>query len=239
MSLHFVESGNSGGEPIVFLHGAGLASWSWHDVINRLSGYHCIAVDLPGHGDSNHIPAESLGEMAARVADFITDTVPGGKAHVVGLSLGGITTIEMMRYRPDVIKSAVVSGVNAIPLPFMTRLMVRLTQPLLKSDFFIKQNARLLQMDEHSTQLYFNSMKQLDVKTLGNVMPEILNYAPAENLHGIDVPVLFVAGSSEDRINVESVSILGNAMDFAAGVLAPELHHGWSGENPELFADYG
>ncbi|MEM9952655.1 MAG: alpha/beta hydrolase [Chloroflexota bacterium] len=237
MSLHYTEQGNLTGEAILYLHGSGMAGWSWQDVISRLPQYHNIAVDLPGHGASHTIQAQTLNDMAQSVADFIVETIPNRKVHIVGLSLGGIITLELLRYRPDLVTSAVVSGVNAIPLPFMTKLMVQLMMPLMKNDFFIRQNASMFQLDDESSALYFDSMKQLDMTTLKSIMPEIVNYSPAEQLRGIHVPILFVAGNEEQNINVESVALLANAMEQAVGVLAPNMHHGWSGENPVLFAE--
>mgnify|MGYP000329900779 CR=1 FL=1 len=235
--LHFVESGNPDGKTIVYLHGSGMAAWSWNDVTEQLPQYHNIAVDLPGHGLSNEIRANSLSDMAQIVADFIAETVPGGKAHVVGLSLGGITTIEMMQHRPEVIKSAVMSGVNAMPLPFMMKMMVNVSKMVIKQDFFIRMNAKMFQLEGNAEKAYFESMKRLDMQTFNKLLPEILDYQPADNLRNVEIPALFVAGGAEDKINVESVSILADAMPDAAGVLAPDVHHGWSGENPVLFAD--
>lgn len=239
MTLHYIETGNPDGETIVFLHGAGMAGWSWHDVTTRLPQYRSIVVDLPGHGLSNHIQITSLQGMAQVTADFVADIAPKNKAHIVGLSLGGITAIEMMQHRPEVIESAIVSGANAIALPLMMRLMTQASKLLIKNDFFIRQNARMYQLDEEASQAYFISMKQLDMTTFNNILPEILSYEPAKNLRefNLDIPALFVAGAKEEAINVKSVSLLANSLNYSVGTVAPDLHHGWSGENPDLFAN--
>ncbi len=237
MTLHYTELGNFEGETIVYLHGAGLAGWSWQDIMTRLPQYHNMAVDLPGHGDSHTIQARTFADMAHYVADLIADVMPHGKANVVGISLGGMTTLALLEHRPEVVSSVVVSGVNAIPLPFMTKMMTRAMIPVIKSNFVIRQNAKMFQLDEEASAAYFTSMKQLDLETFKNLLPEIFNFAPAEQLRDINHPTLVVAGSQEEKINVKSVSLLANAMNNAVGVLAPDLHHAWSAENPKLFAD--
>lgn len=239
MTLHYSEAGNPEGETILFLHGAGMAGWSWQEVTAGLAQYHSIVIDLPGHGLSHDIQATSLVEMADICAEFIRTVFPSKKVHLVGLSLGGIITIEMLQHHADIIQSAVISGVNAIPLSTMTRMMVHASTFIMKTDFFIRQNAKMFQLDEEASQAYFDGMKQLDMTTMKAILPEIMAYEPADKIRqiNIDIPCLFVAGGSEDSINIESVSILANSINDSVGTLAPNLHHGWSGEDPHLFAD--
>ena len=239
MALHYSEAGNPEGETVIFLHGAGMAGWSWQDITARLPQYHSIAIDLPGHGLSNGSQAKSLTEMGDICAEFIRRIAPNEKVHLVGISLGGMTTIEMLQHHQDIIKSAVISGVNAITLPYMMRMMVHASTLILKNSFFIRQNAKMFQLDEEASQAYFDSMKQLDMTTFKAILPEIVTYEPSAKLSelNIDIPCLFVAGGSEEGINVESVDILANAVNNSVGTLAPNLHHGWVAEDPNLFAD--
>lgn len=43
----------------------------WSDLKKALPDYHCLAPDLPGHGDSRHIPWRSRAETAGMVATLI------------------------------------------------------------------------------------------------------------------------------------------------------------------------
>lgn len=239
MTLHYSEAGNPEGETIIFLHGAGMAGWSWQDTTARLPQYRSIALDLPGHGLSHMVQATSLVEMGDICADFIRTIAPNEKVHLVAISLGGMITIEMLQHHIDIIESAVISGVNAITLPYMMRLMVNASTLLMKNNFFIRQNAKMFQLDEEASNAYFDSMKQLDMQTFRAILPEIVTYEPSEKMShlNIDVPCLFVAGGDEEGINVASVSLLANAVNNSVGTLAPELHHGWVAEDPDLFAD--
>ena len=54
--------------PVLFLHGAAFTSKNWHDIGTLtalgLKGYTAVAVDLPGHGESQNIKApESAGSI--------------------------------------------------------------------------------------------------------------------------------------------------------------------------------
>src|SRR5215218_10554146 len=51
------EAGAAGGPTIVFLHASGTTGAMWDDEMARLADrFHCLAPDLPGHGDSGEHP---------------------------------------------------------------------------------------------------------------------------------------------------------------------------------------
>jgi pimeloyl-ACP methyl ester carboxylesterase len=84
------EAGTPGRTAIVFLHGSGTTAAMWDDSMSRFGGqYHCLAPDLPGHGDNRVVPSKSLSDAADRVPAFIESRAANGRSHVVGLSLGG------------------------------------------------------------------------------------------------------------------------------------------------------
>lgn len=41
------------GEPVLFLHGFTGTRETWRETCSYLSGYQCILVDLPGHGEAD------------------------------------------------------------------------------------------------------------------------------------------------------------------------------------------
>ncbi len=64
VSLYVNESGVRGAPSIVFLHGVGTSGWMWEKQIAALSDFHCLNVDLPGHGKSNNVTWVSLADTA-------------------------------------------------------------------------------------------------------------------------------------------------------------------------------
>jgi pimeloyl-ACP methyl ester carboxylesterase len=82
--LHVHESGTPGSPAIVFLHGVGNSGGMWASHRAGLTGYHCLAPDLPGFGRSNRVPWRSRIHTAELVADLIAHRVPARRAHVVG-----------------------------------------------------------------------------------------------------------------------------------------------------------
>ena len=103
-----------GSEPprLVFLHGGGQNAHTWDTVLLAL-GVPALALDLPGHGhsswrtDRDYAPSTN----AAELAPVIRREAPEAAA-VVGMSLGGLTTIALLSVAPDLVRRAVIIDVT-------------------------------------------------------------------------------------------------------------------------------
>jgi pimeloyl-ACP methyl ester carboxylesterase/drug/metabolite transporter (DMT)-like permease len=106
--------GPSGAPAIVFLHGAILSRTMWGPQLERLRDhYRCVTVDLPGHGvlaDHEYTVAAGVEVVRAAIRDGA-----GGRAVVVGLSLGGYTAIATAAEDPDLVRGLVVAGASMEP----------------------------------------------------------------------------------------------------------------------------
>ncbi|ABW14938.1 alpha/beta hydrolase fold [Parafrankia sp. EAN1pec] len=97
---------------IVFLHGGGQNAHTWDSVALAL-GRPAIAFDLPGHGRSFRRPDRNYGPWASgtAVATALGELAPNA-AVIVGMSLGGATTIHLAATRPDLCRRAVIVDVT-------------------------------------------------------------------------------------------------------------------------------
>ena len=99
MQLHTVEWG-TGTRTAVLLHGLFGSARSFDQVGPALAalGYHAIAVDLPGHGDSPRADAYSI----TSVGEAVLASVPARPALAIGHSLGGLVLSRIAdELRPD------------------------------------------------------------------------------------------------------------------------------------------
>lgn len=97
---------------VVFLHGGGQNAHTWDTVVLAL-GLPALAVDLPGHGHSDWRPDRDYMPWAAAdaVVPVLRQWAPDAAA-VVGMSLGGLTTIRLTGVAPDLVRRAVVVDVT-------------------------------------------------------------------------------------------------------------------------------
>jgi pimeloyl-ACP methyl ester carboxylesterase len=100
---------------IVFVHGTRLSRMMWRPQMNDLrDAYRVIAVDLPGHGALAGEPF-TIATAASAVERAIVQA-GGGRAVVVGLSLGGYVAMDLAARRPELIRALVLSGATTEPV---------------------------------------------------------------------------------------------------------------------------
>lgn len=96
---------------ILLLHTGYSSHLEYSLVTPHLSSHHLLIPDLPSHGrsSSSHIPFSPL-DTAALLADLIVRESKTGKAHIVGVSVGGFIALYLAAKYPDVVASIFVSG---------------------------------------------------------------------------------------------------------------------------------
>ncbi len=107
--------GPADGAAIVFVHGTRLTRTMWRAQIHALRDTNrVVALDLPGHGLLADRPF-TIRTAADEVARVIEEAA-GGRAVVVGLSLGGYVAMELAASRPELVRGLVLSGATAEPV---------------------------------------------------------------------------------------------------------------------------
>jgi pimeloyl-ACP methyl ester carboxylesterase len=101
------------GEPeLVFLHGGAQNAHTWDTVALALARP-LVCIDLPGHGHSDGAKEGSLGLQANAddIAAAIRVLAPNA-ACVIGMSLGGLTSLALADRHPDLVRALVLVDVT-------------------------------------------------------------------------------------------------------------------------------
>ena len=97
---------------LVFLHGGAQNAHTWDTVLLALARP-AVAVDLPGHvhSDGGRAGYLSARDNADDVAAAVRALAPQARA-VIGMSLGGLTTLALAAAHPDVVRRVVLVDVT-------------------------------------------------------------------------------------------------------------------------------
>ncbi|WP_227997044.1 3-carboxy-cis,cis-muconate cycloisomerase [Nocardia australiensis] len=117
VALHSDVAGDAGGVPVLLLNALGSDLSIWDEYVEPLTskGFRVIRCDARGHGDSP-VPAGEYGlaDLGADVAALL-DRLAVSAAHIVGVSLGGMTGMWLARHRPERVRGLVLCCTSARP----------------------------------------------------------------------------------------------------------------------------
>ncbi|WNV83860.1 alpha/beta hydrolase [Umezawaea sp. Da 62-37] len=238
MTVFVNESGPRDAPGVVLLHGLSTSGWMWREQAAALVGdLHVLIPDLPGHGLSNDHPWVSLSDTVRVVADVIASRTPSGRAHVVGLSLGGYVAARLAADVPEVVESAIVSGVNVLPFPHpaVMRFAGRVMAPFATSTPVLRANARTLRVPEEDFQAYRASARTMAKGTIGRVTGDVMAFRVPAAAGASPCRLLAVAGGDENELIIRSLPELAAGFASGSARIAPGTGHAWNGEAPELF----
>ncbi|HVM37843.1 MAG TPA: alpha/beta fold hydrolase [Sphingomicrobium sp.] len=114
MRIGVAEAGGGAGTPILFLHGVGSTKRVWDSQIDFFGrSRRALAFDYPGYGESDPLPAATREDFAASVLAALS-ALGIERAHVCGLSLGGVIAIAMHDQAPERCASLVLADSFAV-----------------------------------------------------------------------------------------------------------------------------
>jgi len=113
--LGYRETGGGGATPIVFLHGVGSDKSVWHPQLAHFGrSRRAVAFDYPGYGDSDPAPEGTTRDDYATAIVSAMHELGIDRAHVCGLSLGGVVAIAIHHAAPERCASLVLADTFAV-----------------------------------------------------------------------------------------------------------------------------
>jgi len=115
VKIHYFVEGQ--GEPVVLIHGlhsSAAMNWMINGVFADLAKDHqVIALDLPGHGQSDKPPDEqAYGTQIVADVVALLDHLDINRAHIVGYSLGGMVAVKLLATYPERTLSGTLGGMG-------------------------------------------------------------------------------------------------------------------------------
>ena len=111
--IGYLEDG-AGDVPIVFLHGVGSDKSVWRLQLEHFGkSRRAVAFDYPGYGESEFATGATRDDFAASIVVAL-EALGIGRAHVCGLSLGGVVAIALHEAAPDRCASLILADTFAV-----------------------------------------------------------------------------------------------------------------------------
>ncbi len=205
LDINYLEVGK--GLNLVFLHGWGGSKDSWLPIIKQLdlNQYHCLAVDMPGFGESDRPnKAWHIEDYVAFLENFLAATIPGQQYALVVHSFGGRVAIKHASAHPPLLTRMILIAAAAIKRPKTRGLIIveyiskfvkkvfsvpllKVFQPLLRKTIY-----KLLYVHDYET-----SKGTMVATFLNSINEDLTPYLPK-----IKVPALIVWGTMDRYVPV-------------------------------------
>ncbi|ANT61835.1 esterase [Salipiger sp. CCB-MM3] len=228
--------------PLVIVHGLFGSARNWGVIAKRLSDRReVIAVDQRNHGDSPRSESHSYPDMAADIAEVIESL--GGKADVLGHSMGGKAVMVLALTRPDLVNRAILADIA--PVTYTHSQMenieamraVDLTQVEKRSEANDQLAAHI---SDPTLRSFFtqsldlqNKRWKLNLDVLAAEMPKIIGFPQIDGQ--FDGPALFLSGANSDYVQAEHRPRIKELFPNAKFAKLPGCGHWLHAEKPREF----
>jgi pimeloyl-ACP methyl ester carboxylesterase len=207
----------------------------WQPHMAELARFHCLAVDLPGHGRSNHLPWISCEHAADGVARLIEARIPERRAHIVGLSLGGSVAHTLLSRHADRVESALIDGAGVLPWwgNRPTLMLFGLVSRFLHTGAASAAIGRALGLDEEGRAGLRADLLAASPQAFRRALGDAFGVRATRDELEAPCATLLVAGQAETAVRSSNAG-LAALMPLAQARYVPGVGHGWLARKPDL-----
>jgi pimeloyl-ACP methyl ester carboxylesterase len=258
IEMYYEEHGS--GDPLLLIMGLAADSQAWMFQVPAFAEkYRTITFDNRGVGRSSK-PAGSytIHQMADDAAGLLQH-LGIDRAHVVGVSMGGMIAQELTLRHPQRVRSLVlgctypepdekveqqraftlnqlggsVGSAGDVQIDLSTinpmMFMQQMLPTVFNQDFIMRELPKLLQVFSGALQYGF-SLEAI----LGQVAA-VMSHNSRDRLHRIAVPTLVITGDADLLISPANSDVLAKEIPGARLVKVPGGSHGFNFETPDVF----
>jgi 3-oxoadipate enol-lactonase len=258
IELYYEEKGS--GDPLLLIMGLAADSTAWmFQVPDFAKRYRTVTFDNRGVGRSSKPPGPYTIHLMADDAAALLDALDIRRAHVLGVSMGGMIAQELAIRHPERVRGLILactfpepdadverqrefgmqqfggtvtaSGEMQIDLTALDPLMFfqHLLPRVFNQSFIDTELPRLMQLFAGALQYGF-SMEAI----LGQVAA-VMGHRATDRLHQIKAPTLVITGDADLLISPGNSDVLARSIPGAKLVKVPGGSHGFNLETPEVF----
>jgi pimeloyl-ACP methyl ester carboxylesterase/CheY-like chemotaxis protein len=253
--IHVQEEGPPSGEIALLIHGWSSSWYAMSPLLDELKGrYRCLAVDLPGYGDSPRLPqATTIAAYADLLADLIRQ-ISGKPVVLIGHSMGGMISLTLALRHPDVVERMVllcptISGrlsrwINVVTLftslerySIASWFVAALEPQFLRVTDWLMRPASFAERTDITDDQYHQLRADARRPGQGKVRAECFWAMQAGDLRGrlgvIKTPALVLWGMEDNTVPLRDASVVDDEWPDAELRIIPKAGHWPQFETPK------
>jgi pimeloyl-ACP methyl ester carboxylesterase/DNA-binding response OmpR family regulator len=246
------------GRLLLLIHGWSSSWYALSPLIPHLSErYRCVAVDLPGYGESPPLPEPAtIPAYADLLAGLIKQLSPGMPAVLVGHSMGGMTSVTLGLRHPDLVERMVllcptISGklsywINWFisPITMIERsrvagkVVAHLEPYMMNVTDLLMRPASFAERTGISEQDYQRLRADARRPGQGRVRADCFWAMKANDLQGklggLTIPTQVIWGMEDNTVPLRDASVVADELPGAELIVLPKAGHWPHFETPEV-----
>lgn len=232
------------GTLLLIAHGLFGSARNWGVVAKRLSEKRrVLTVDMRNHGQSDWRPTHSYKDLAADLAEVVE--INGGRADVLGHSMGGKAAMRLALERPELINRLIIADIAPVGYDHTQVHLIHAMRRLSLEELTSRNEAdRHLSRDVEDPATRAFLLQSLDLKTtppcwrlnldvLEAEMPGIVGWEDVEA--SFDGPTLFLSGATSNYVRPEHRQKIKTLFPAARFAKIPKAGHWLHAEKPREF----
>ena len=251
--------GSNNEELVILLHGGGQTRHAWGDTGKKLAeaGYHSVALDLRGHGDSEW-HADGDYSIRAYKDDLVSIINEIGKpARLVGASLGGMASLVLAgdEINSDLCTALIMVDIGIYPDPVGSDRIVSFMLSGEKGFDSLENVAKSISnyLPHRKKPKDLEGLKKnLRLKSDGRYYwhwdPRFIRRRPGSRDRGhfdlqlkaaekVTIPTLLIRGALSDVVTMEDVDYFLSVISHAKFVEIEKAAHMIAGDRNDIFAE--
>lgn len=245
---------------LVFIHGFGGDKDTWPSIVRRIpSKYHCVIVDMPGHGETTFLEGvdePSIESYVKALKEFLEVTnFDRSKIYLIGCSFGGAIAALFTHYYPENVQNLALLC-PAIKTPILTETCKKLMNG--QFDLLIPENGEqfitMIGLLCNKTQYYPQRIMQSFVninfhperqsllkKILTNLVTNDLERFEDEmkyKISSIDHPTLIIWGKDDEMLHVSGARFLNENIRNSKLKIIDDCNHVLQLDQPKKTTKY-
>jgi pimeloyl-ACP methyl ester carboxylesterase len=258
VDLYWEEHGT--GDPLLLVMGLAADSTAWMFQVPAFAErYRTITFDNRGVGRSAKPTGPYTIHQMADDAACLLDALGVSRAHVLGVSMGGMIAQELALRHPERVRSLVLACTYPEPDPDVerqrqfsvtalggtitatgeTRIDLQALDPMLFFQHLLPRVFNQSYIDEalpRLLQLFGGALQHgFSMEAILGQVEAVMGHRATDRLHQIRVPTLVITGDADLLVPPHSSDVIARHIPGAKLVKVPGGSHGFNFETPDVF----